>query len=177
MKQIYASLVILIYLFSPARAEYQSGYNPNEEYNCKYSMGSERFSYTENGVSVPLEVIPPYARNFHKEIREGLRYTIFNFKFTVNGDLIRVSKKSSNYKKSDKALKIFFQEVVENNDDVIISHHVDHDNDIFINTTIFKNDNLINSVENFHFHEIDNGIRKHFSLSWHGHCEKIDNDI
>ena len=177
MKKIYTSLLIFVYLLSPARAEYQSGYNPNEEYNCKYSMGSERFSYTENGVSAPLEVIPPYARNFHKEIREGLKDTIFNFKFAVNGDLIRVSKKSSNYKGPDKALKIFFQEVVENNEDVIISHHVDHDNDIFINTTIFKNDNLINSVENFHFHEIDNGTRKHFSLSWYGHCEKIDNDI
>ena len=53
-------------------------------------MGSERFSYTENGVSAPLEVIPPYARNFHKEIREGLKDTIFNFKFAVTSKCFKL---------------------------------------------------------------------------------------
>ena len=171
------TFLIIYTLVSPARAEYQSGYNPIEEYNCRYSWGSEKVFHKNNdGETVPLDY-PHDLKSVSKEVKKLFSSANFNFKFAVNGDLIRVSKKSSNYKGPDKALKIFFQEVVENNEDVIISHHVDHDNDIFINTTIFKNDNLINSVENFHFHEIDNGTRKHFSLSWYGHCEKINNDI
>ena len=148
-------------IISPSRAEYQSGYDPNEEYNCRYSMGSERFSYTENGIAAPLEIMPPYARVIYQEIKNGLSKTIVKFKFTVNGDLIRVPLGTSEKVKTDKVIKVFFQEVVENNEDVIISHHVQHNKDIFLNTTIFKNDDLINSVENFHFHEIEDGIRKH----------------
>ena len=165
---IYTSLLIFVYLLSPARAEYQSGYNPNEEYNCKYSMGSERFSYTENGVSAPLEVIPPYARNFHKEIREGLKDTIFNFKFAVNGDLIRTSKIQG------KDPVVSFHEVIQNNEHVIVANHnkKEHPN-IILNTVIFKNDDVINSVESIHMSSPENGHMTHYSKSWNGRCKKV----
>ena len=169
------TVVIVFFLFSPTRAEYQSNYDPNEEYSCRYSMGSERFSYTENGVAAPFEIMHPFARVMFDKIKESLKNTVFNFKFSVNGDLIRVVKIDSGNKNINKPLKVFFQEVVENNENVIVSHHVDNDEDVFLNTIIFKNDNLVNSVENFHFHEITDGIRKHFSLSWHGRCERVNN--
>ena len=46
-------IIITAFIFglvSSANAGYQSDYNPYEEYNCNYSMGSEKFSYTQNGI-------------------------------------------------------------------------------------------------------------------------------
>ena len=49
------TFIIIYTLVTPARAEYQSGYNPNEEYNCRYSWGSEKFLHkNSDGETVPL---------------------------------------------------------------------------------------------------------------------------
>ena len=82
------TFLIIYTLVSPTRAEYQSGYNPNEEYNCRYSWGSEKFLHkNSDGETVPL--------NSSQDIRDELKELIdvfgdinFNFKFSVNGDLI-----------------------------------------------------------------------------------------
>ena len=41
------TFLIIYTLVSPTRAAYQSGYNPKEEYNCRYSLGSERMFFHE----------------------------------------------------------------------------------------------------------------------------------
>ena len=91
MNMRYLTLIkfLIIYtLVSPTRAEYQSGYNPKEEYNCRYSLGSERMFFHENGVTAPLEMSKEETDNLD-EIAERFKYTTYNFKFAVNGDLIR----------------------------------------------------------------------------------------
>ena len=65
------TFLIIYTLVSPARAEYQSGYNPKEEYNCRYSLGSERMFFHENGVTAPLEMSKEETDNLD-EIAERL---------------------------------------------------------------------------------------------------------
>ena len=168
--------ITLFFLFcftfsSHSQAEYQSGYNPKEEYNCKYSLGSERIFNHENGVTAPLEMSKEETDNLD-EIAERFKYTTYNFKFAVNGDLIRTILRESN---QEEPIIVHFQEVVENNEHVIITYNTDIKRDIFANTIIFKNNNPINSIETINVFRFEDGIRHHFALTTQGHCEKVTN--
>ena len=165
------TFLIIYTLVTPARAEYQSGYNPNEEYNCRYSLGSERIFYHENGVTAPL-VISKEETDVFDEIAERFKYTTYNFKFAVNGDLIRTILRESN---QEEPIIVHFQEVVENNEHVIITYNTDIKRDIFANTIIFKNNNPINSVETINVFKFEDGKRNHLALTTQGHCEKVTN--
>ena len=160
--------VIILGLAVTAKAEYQSGYNPNEEYNCHYSMGSEKFLYTEDGISVPFEQKDWNMSNGYKKIRKVFADTTFNFKFAANGDLIRVILGGDNPIK-----EVIFHNVIENNKHLITAHYLEEKENIFLSTVIFKNSENINSIENLHIDETEDGIRKHFSLSWYGNCERV----
>ena len=85
MKYLTLITFLIIYtLVSPTRAEYQSGYNPIEEYNCRYSWGSEKVFHKNNdGETVPLDS-PQDLRNEFKEVRHLFDNIHFNFKFSVN---------------------------------------------------------------------------------------------
>ena len=172
MKHLTLITFLIIYtLVTPARAEYQSGYNPKEEYNCKYSLGSERIFFHENGVTAPL-VISKEEIDIFDEISERFKYTTYNFKFAVNGDLIRTIVRESN---QEEPIIVHFQEVVENNEHVIISYNTDIGRDIFANTIIFKNNNPINSIETINVFRFEDGIRHHFALTTQGRCENVTN--
>ncbi len=165
------TFLIIYTLVTPTRAEYQSGYNPKEEYNCRYSLGSERIFYHENGVTAPL-VISKEETDIFDEIAERFKYTTYNFKFAVNGDLIRTIFRESN---QEEPLIVHFQEVVENNEHVIIAYTTDINRDIFANTIIFKNNNPINSVETINVFELEDGKSNHFALTTQGRCERVIN--
>ena len=165
------TFLIIYTLVTPARAEYQSGYNPKEEYNCKYSLGSERIFFHENGVTAPL-VMSKEEKDNLDEIAERFKYTTYNFKFAVNGDLIRTIVRETN---QEEPIIVHFQEVVENNEHVIITYNTDIQRDIFANTIIFKNNNPINSIETINVFRFEDGIRHHFALTTQGHCEKVTN--
>ena len=165
------TFLIIYTLVTPARAEYQSGYNPKEEYNCKYSLGSERIFFHENGVTAPL-VMSKEEKDNLDEIAERFKYTTYNFKFAVNGDLIRTIVRETN---QEEPIIVHFQEVVENNEHVIITYNTDIQRDIFANTIIFKNNNPINSIETINVYRFEDGIRHHFALTTQGHCEKVTN--
>ena len=152
-------------------AEYQSGYNPKEEYNCKYSLGSERIFNHENGVTAPLVIFKEDSDGLD-EIAKYLKDTTFNFKFAVNGDLIRTILSDSI---QEEPLKVVFHEVVENNEHTIIAYNTDISRSIFTNTIIFKNNNPINSVETINIFEIEDGVRNHFALTTQGRCERVIN--
>ena len=164
------TFLIIYTLVTPARAEYQSGYNPNEEYNCRYSWGSEKFLHkNSDGETVPL--------NSSQDIRDELKELIdvfgdinFNFKFSVNGDLIKTSKIEG------KNPVVAFYEVIQNNEHVIVANHVKkgHPN-IILNTVIFKNDDVMNSVESLHASGPEKGGIMHYSLSWSGRCKRVVN--
>ena len=172
MKHLTLITFLIIYtLVTPARAEYQSGYNPKEEYNCKYSLGSERIFFHENGVTAPL-VISKEETDIFDEISERFKYTTYNFKFAVNGDLIRTIVRESN---QEEPIIVHFQEVVENNEHVIIAYNTDIGRDIFANTIIFKNNNPINSIETINVFRFEDGIRHHFALTTQGRCENVTN--
>ena len=172
MKHLTLITFLIIYtLVTPARAEYQSGYNPKEEYNCKYSLGSERIFFHENGVTAPLAMSKEETDVFD-EISERFKYTTYNFKFAVNGDLIRTIVRESN---QEEPIIVHFQEVVENNEHVIISYNTDIGRDIFANTIIFKNNNPINSIETINVFRFEDGIRHHFALTTQGRCENVTN--
>ena len=172
MKYLKLVTFLIIYtLVTPARAEYQSGYNPKEEYNCRYSLGSERMFFHENGVTAPLEMSKKETDVFD-EISERFKYTTYNFKFAVNGDLIRTIVRESN---QEEPIIVHFQEVVENNEHVIITYNTDIKREIFANTIIFKNNNPINSIETINVFRFEDGIRHHFALTTQGRCEKVIN--
>ena len=92
----------------------------------------------------------------------------FNFKFAVNGDLIRTSKIEG------KDPVVSFHEVIQNNEHVIVANHnkKEHPN-IILNTVIFKNDDVINSVESIHMSGPEKGQMTHYSLSWNGRCQRV----
>ena len=92
----------------------------------------------------------------------------FNFKFAVNGDLIRTSKIQG------KDPVVSFHEVIQNNEHVIVANHnkKEHPN-IILNTVIFKNDDVNNSVESIHMSGPEKGEMTHYSLSWNGRCQKV----
>ena len=165
------TFLIIYTLVSPARAEYQSGYNPKEEYNCRYSLGSERIFFHENGVTAPLEMSKEETDNLD-EIAERFKYTTYNFKFAVNGDLIRTILREAN---QEEPIIVHFQEVVENNEHVVITFNTDIKRDIFAKTIIFKNNNPINSIETINVFRFEDGIRHHFALTTQGHCERVKN--
>ena len=75
MSMRYLTLItfLIIYtLVTPTRAEYQSGYNPNEEYNCRYSWGSGKIFYRDkDGKAAPLD--------FSKDDSDGLKEITFLF--------------------------------------------------------------------------------------------------
>ena len=48
-------------------------------------------------------------------------------------------------------------------------------NNILIMKIIFKNNNLINSVETINIFEIEDGVRNHFALTTQGRCERVIN--
>ena len=171
MKYLTLITFLIIYtLVTPARAEYQSGYNPNEEYNCRYSWGSGKIFYRDkDGKAAPLD--------FSKDDSDGLKEITnmffglnFNFKFAVNGDLIRTSK---NEKYNPV---VTFHEVIQNNDYVIVANNIQKDHpDVVLNTVIFKNDDAINSVENVHISGIEKGEKRYLSMSWNGRCKRVVN--
>ena len=165
------TFLIICTLVTPARAEYQSGYNPKEEYNCRYSLGSGRMFFHENGVTAPLPMSNDETDTLD-EIAEQFKYTTYNFKFAVNGDLIRTILRQSN---QEEPIIVHFQEVVENNEHVIIAYNTDIGRDIFANTIIFKNNNPINSIETINVFRFEDGIRHHFALTTQGRCEKVTN--
>ena len=111
------TFLIIYTLVSPARAEYQSGYNPKEEYNCRYSWGSEKVFHKNNdGETVPLDY-PHDLKIVSKEVKKLFSSANFNFKFAVNGDLIRTSKIEG------KNPTVAFHEVIQNNNHVIVANH------------------------------------------------------
>ena len=73
MNMRYLTLIIFLIIYtlvSPARAEYQSGYNPKEEYNCRYSWGSEKVFHKNNdGEPVPLDY-PHDLKDVSKEVKK-----------------------------------------------------------------------------------------------------------
>ena len=112
MNMRYLTLVTFITIYTlsfPTGAEYQSGYNPKEEYNCRYSWGSEKVFYKNNdGETVPF-ISPQDIRDEFKEFMDMFGDINFNFKFAVNGDLIRTSKYEG------KNPVVTFHEVIQNN--------------------------------------------------------------
>ena len=171
MKYLTLITFLIIYtLVSPTRAEYQSGYNPKEEYNCRYSWGSEKVFHKNNdGETVPLDY-PHDLKDVSKEVKKLFSSANFNFKFAVNGDLIRTSKIEG------KDPVVSFHEVIQNNEHVIVANHnkKEHPN-IILNTVIFKNDDVINSVESIHMSGPEKGEMTHYSLSWNGRCKRVEN--
>ncbi len=164
------TFVTIYTLLTPARAEYQSGYIPNEEYNCRYSWGSEKFFHKNNdGETVPFDHPKDLSDEF-KELIDVFGDINFNFKFAVNGDLIRTSKYEG------KNPVVAFHEVIQNNEYIIVANHIKkgHPN-ILLNTVIFKNDGEMNSVESLHVSGPENGEMTHYSLSWFGRCKRVEN--
>ena len=162
------TFLIIYTLVTPARAEYQSSYNPKEEYNCRYSWGSGKVFHKNNdGETVPLNH-PQDQEDESKEVKKLFSNANFNFKFSVNGDLIRTSKIEG------KDPVVAFHEVIQNNEHVIVANrnHKGHPN-IIHNTVIFKNDNLMNSVESFHVSSPEKGEITHYSLSLIGRCKRV----
>ena len=86
MKYLTLITFLIIYtLVSPSRAEYQSGYNPKEEYNCRYSWDNEKVFHKNNdGETVPLDY-PHDLKIVSKEVKKLFSNANFNFKFAVNG--------------------------------------------------------------------------------------------
>ena len=167
---ILITFIIIYTLVTPARAEYQSGYNPKEEYNCRYSWGSEKVFHKNNeGETVPLDY-PNDLKSVSKEVKKLWSSANFNFKFAVNGDLIRTSKIEG------KNPVVAFHEVIQNNEHVIVANrnHKDHPG-VIHNTVIFKNDDVINSVESLYISGPEKGQMTHYSLSWNGRCQKVKN--
>ena len=164
------TFLIIYALVTPARAEYQSGYNPNEEYNCRYSWGSEKVFHKNNdGETVPLDN-PQDLKDEFKEVKNLFSNANFNFKFAVNGDLIRTSKIEG------KDPVVSFHEVIQNNEHVIVANQNKKEHpDIILNTVIFKNDNVMNSVESLHISGPEKGEMTHYSLSWIGRCKRVEN--
>ena len=162
------TFLIIYTLVSPTRAEYQSGYNPKEEYNCRYSWGSEKVFHKNNdGETVPLDY-PHDLKIVSKEVKKLFSSANFNFKFAVNGDLIRTSKIEG------KDPVVSFHEVIQYNEHVIVANHnkKGHPN-IILNTVIFKNDDVINSVESIYVSGPQKGEMTHYSLSWNGRCKRV----
>ena len=164
------TFLIIYTLVSPTRAEYQSGYNPKEEYNCRYSWDNEKVFHKNNdGETVPLDHFKDISDEF-KETKKLYSNANFNFKFAVNGDLIRTSKIEG------KNPTVAFHEVIQNNEHVIVANHnkKGHPN-IILNTVIFKNDDVINSVESIYVSGPEKGEMTHYSLSWNGRCKRVEN--
>ena len=171
MKYLTLITFLITYtLVTPTRAEYQSGYNPKEEYNCRYSWDSHKVFHKNNdGETVPF-ISHQDIRDEFKEIMHFFGNVHFNFKFAVNGDLIRTSK----YEGHNPA--VAFHEVIQNNEHVIVANrnHKDHPG-VIHNTVIFKNDDVMNSVESLHVSGPEKDEIMYYSLSWSGRCKRVVN--
>ena len=159
--------ITLFFLFcftfsSHSQAEYQSGYNPKEEYSCRYSSGEEKF-FAKNKI-----LKTPYidVTNFNLYEMANIKMVDFSFKFAVNGDLILIAQMPQKL-----SPLVYFYDVVINNSDIIVAYDTVTVNDLS-KVVIFKSGNKFNSVFSYDGLGKDEGKDIALSFSFPGTCKR-----
>ena len=161
--------ITLFFLFcftfsSHSQAEYQSGYNPKEEYSCRYSSGEEKF-FAKNKI---LKTPHIDVTNFNLYEMANIKMIDFSFKFAVNGDLIMIAQLPEKISPS-----VYFYDVVINNSDIIVAYDTVTFNDL-AKVVIFKSGNKFNSVFSYDGLGKEKGKNIALSFSFPGTCKRIN---